>query len=132
MNSELQAFFDSYRAAFDRLDAAAIAAHFAVPGMLIDGAPRVWTRPEDILANMVALVALYRDGGYAGASCSLAELLLQGADNAVANLVWTVARREGLAPWRFRTGYTLHRFADGWKIVLCTAYEERVARTSEA
>ena len=131
MNSELQAFFDSYRAAFDRLDAAAIAAHFAVPGMLIDGVPRIWLQQADIVANMDKLVALYRDGGYAGASFVIEGRLPQGEDGATVNIAWTIARHDAV-PWRFRTGYTLHRFADGWKIVLCTAYEERAARTSEA
>lgn len=129
MADQITAFLDSYRDAFNALDAAAIGRHFALPAMLMDGAPVVWTTADQITANMQALTGLYRDKGFSAATYVIDALLPQGADDAVVNLLWTVERRQG-PQWRFRTGYNLRRFGDGWKIVLCTAYEERAARIS--
>lgn len=129
MPAEIAAFFDSYRDAFDRLDADGIAGHFALPSMLIDGETRVWARRDEIVANMDGLLGLYRNSGYASAAYTVEELLWQGKENAVVNIRWIIARH-GAAAWRFCTGYNLRRFVDGWKIVACTAYEESWARRS--
>lgn len=120
-------FFDSYRAAFDALDARAVAAHFAAPSMLIEDKAHVWMTADEVAANMERLLALYRDNGYAGASYEIESSMPQGDAAVTANLIWTIARQGG-APWRFRTSYTLRWVDDVWKIVLCIAYEERAAR----
>ena len=55
----------------------------------------------------------------------LAGLLLQGSDFAVADVEWTIERQRNLEPWRFRTTYNLRRTEGGWRVLLCTAYEEK-------
>lgn len=127
MTAGIVTFFESYRAAFDRLDARGLAAHFAVPSMLIDEQAYTWASEADVIADIEKLLTLYRNSGFVNATYEIANSLPQGDDGVTANLFWTIARRSGL-PWRFHTGYTLRRFDGAWKIVLCIAYEERSAR----
>ncbi len=127
MTAGITAFFDSYRTAFDALDAAAVAAHFAVPSMLIDEKAHTWASQDDVIADVQKLLTLYRNSGFVSATYEVANSLPQGEDGVTANLYWTIARSSG-TPWRFHTGYTLRRFDEQWKIVLCIAYEERSAR----
>ena len=58
----------------------------------------------------------------------LSSLDLRGADLSRADLTnadlrWTIEWRDG-QPWRFNTTYNLVRSADGWRVLLCTAYTE--------
>jgi ketosteroid isomerase-like protein len=129
MTAGITTFFESYRAAFDALDARAVAAHFAVPSMLFDEKAYTWATEEDVHADIQKLLTLYRDSGFVSATYEVANTLPQGDDGVTANLFWTITRSSG-APWRFHTGYTLRRLDNQWKIVLCIAYEERSARGS--
>ena len=74
---------------------------------------------------MVALCKLYRENGYASAHFMSQAFLSQGSHFALADLSWTIRRTEGLEPWRFNTGYNLMRTANGWRVLLCTAYSEQ-------
>jgi ketosteroid isomerase-like protein len=122
---EIDRFFASYRAAFDRLDAAAIAAHYAVPSILCTPTGRVaWTDPAAVIENMRQVCERYRAGGYRHASWETVVDGARGASHATVDLLWTVEREGGLPPWRFRTGYELQRVDGAWRIVLCVAYEE--------
>ena len=47
------------------------------------------------------------------------------SDFAIADLGWTVQRTGGQAPWSFHTTYNLARTPAGWRILLCTAYQEQ-------
>jgi hypothetical protein len=76
---------------------------------------------------MRRLLNSYRAGGFVSAHFALEQVVEQGNDDAVAEVTWTLERRDA-PPWRFRTGYNLHR-ADGiWRIVVCTAWQESEAR----
>jgi hypothetical protein len=124
---EILAFFDRYRDAFNRLDADAIAHLFAVPSGLLSGSTYVhWPDFASIHRNMLELCELYRSQGYDAARYEVAWGAALGTHAGIADLAWTIERREGLEPWRFHTAYTLTRGADGWRILLCTAYEERL------
>lgn len=129
MPADIAAFLDSYRDAFNRLDAEAIAGHFALPSMLAEREILVWTERAQIVANMQGLLGVYREGGFDRADYAVEALMPQGADVSVATLLWTVTRGDRRAPWRFHTAYTLRRFGSEWKIILCVAYEESAART---
>lgn len=124
------AFLDSYASAFNAQDADAIAAHFALPCILIDGDPILWATPDQVVANMQRLIGLYRESGFRAAGYAIDALLPQGADALVLNLLWTLTR-DPRPQWQFRTGYTLRRIDDAWKITFCMAYEERISRASE-
>ena len=130
MQDEIEQFFRSYCAAYNRLDPSGVSAHVALPCILVARDSAIWTTREQVHANMARLVARYRKNGFEQADCALANLKLPGRDEAVADVLWTI-RRGAQAPWSFHTGYNLHRFADGWRIVLCTAYEEERVRDDE-
>jgi hypothetical protein len=53
------------------------------------------------------------------------HFISQGTDFAVADVAWTIEREAGAEPWHFNTTYNLRRTAEGWRVVLCTAYEEK-------
>jgi hypothetical protein len=114
MQDEIERFLRSYRDAYNRLDPGGIAAHVALPSLLVARDCVLWTTREQVQSNMEGLV----------------RLMMQGPDDAVADVLWTI-RRGAAAPWRFHTGYNLHRTAEGWRILLCTAYDEQRARGDE-
>jgi len=128
---DIRDFFDRYREAFDRMDGDAIAALYSVPsGIVSDGVYLHWPSAAPIRENMRALCELYSDNGYSRALYAAAAFLPQGSDNAIADVVWTIERRGERAAWRFNTTYNLLRTPDGWRVLLCTAYQEkRLAHT---
>ena len=125
VQAELQRFFASYREAFNRLDPEAISRHFCVPSVMTSHAgDAIWADASQIRANMVALCEHYRTHGFVAAEFELRAFIDQPPDHAVADLQWTI-RRSGARPSsRFRTGYNLRRESSGWRVLLCTAYEE--------
>jgi hypothetical protein len=123
--ADLRDFFDRYRNAFQALDGAAVAALYAVPSAIAqDGALTVWTGREAIAANMAALCALYRERGWRSASYEVAQWWPQGDAYAVADLRWCIAWQGDAPPWIFHTTYNLVRGEAGWRVLLCTAYDE--------
>ena len=126
MPAEIRAFFEHYREAFDRLDGEAVARLYAVPsGIASDSGYTHWATFEPIRANMVALCTLYRENGYASATFDPVAFLAQGENHAVVDLLWSIERSGKLEPWRFKTTYNLMRTAVGWRVLLCTAYDEK-------
>lgn len=132
--ADLKAFFDTYREAFNRLDGAAVARLYAVPsGIASDRGYTHWPAFEPIRDNMDALCALYREHGFAASHFDIAAFIPQGNDHAVADLAWTIERTDGQDAWCFHTTYNLVRRGRGWRVLLCTAYqEEALAPKDEA
>jgi ketosteroid isomerase-like protein len=127
MPRDITEFFEQYRDAFNRLDGDAIANLYCVPsGIVGDRGLTAWQSREPIAENMVALCALYQANGYKRAHFQPNQFISQGADFAVADVAWTIEREGGAEPWRFHTTYNLCRTAEGWRVVLCTAYEEKL------
>ena len=125
MRADLRRFFELYRDAFNRLDPEAISQLFCVPSMITSPLGSVvWTEAGQIQANMVALCERYRADGFAAAEFAARGCIDQPPDHAVVDLEWTIHRGGGRPSRSFRTGYNLSREAEGWRIVLCTAYEE--------
>jgi hypothetical protein len=125
MRADLRRFFELYRDAFNRLDPEAIARLFSVPSMITSPLGSVvWNEAGQIHANMVALCERYRSHGFAAAEFAARDLIEQPPDHAVVDLEWTIHRSGGRPSRSFRTGYNLRREPQGWRIVLCTAYEE--------
>ena len=126
MPAEIRAFFERYREAFDQFDGEAVAHLYAVPsGIASDSGYTHWPTFEPIRANMVALCALYRESGYASATFVPVAFLAQGENYAVADISWNIERSGQREPWRFNTTYNLVRTAEGWRVLLCTAYSEK-------
>jgi hypothetical protein len=125
MPTEIRDFFEHYREAFDRLDGDAVARLYAVPsGILTADGYRHWPDFASVRANMVALCELYRRNGYVAARFEPAWVLEQGPTAAVADVVWRIERDGGREPWNFHTTYNLVRSPVGWRVLLCTAYDE--------
>ena len=126
MPRDITEFFEQYRDAFNRLDGDAIANLYCVPsGIVSDRGLTTWQSREPIAENMVALCALYRANGYKQAHFQPYHFISQGTDFAVADVAWTIEREGEAEPWRFHTTYNLCRTGEGWRVVLCTAYEEK-------
>ncbi len=64
LHSTLSTFFDSYRSAFERQDAAAIADHFAYPGLVTSDAGEITLVPitnrQEWLGRLEQLLGMYR------------------------------------------------------------------------
>ena len=126
MPADVQRFFEDYRDAFNRLDGDAVARLYCVPsGIAHDKGYTHWPTFESVRANMVALCDLYRSHGFESAHFEPSSFQAQGEKFGVADLAWTVDRRDGQEAWRFRTSYNLMRTDEGWRVLLCTAYEEK-------
>jgi hypothetical protein len=126
---EIRAFFETYREAFNRLDGKAVARLYAVPsGIAADSGYKHWSSLEPIIENMANLCRLYADNGFVSAVFEPVAFINQGHDFAVADLSWSIARTRGLEPLRFKTTYNLMRTADGWRVFLSTAYQEKTLR----
>jgi hypothetical protein len=126
MPRDVTDFFEQYCDAFNRLDGDAIADLFCVPsGIVSDSGLTAWQSREPIAENMVALCALYRANGYKRAHFQPSRFISQGTDLAIADVAWTIEREAGVEPWHFHTTNNLRRTNEGWRIVLCTAYEEK-------
>ena len=118
-------FFDDYCAAFNALDGTAVAALYALPSALAQGEQFAhWHERDAIVANMTTLCAYYREHGFRTARYLITGALPQGPNHAVVDIAWQIERNAGLPTWTFRTGYNMVRTPDGWRIRLCTAYEE--------
>jgi ketosteroid isomerase-like protein len=125
---QIEEFLASYRDAFDSGDPAAVARHIAAPCLLVERETTVWSTDEEILQAMTRLLAFYRESGAGRAHFVVERLLPQGKSDVVANVAWTIDRSDGRDSWNFRTGYNLRRSDEKWRIVCCTAYEEREVR----
>jgi hypothetical protein len=125
MPTEIRLFFDQYREAFNLLDGKAVAQLYAVPsGIVSNSGYTHWPTFEPIRDNMVALCELYRQHGFSSARFEPGVFVPQGEDHAFADVSWQI-ERVGQEPWCFNTSYNLLRTAQGWRVLLCTAYSEK-------
>jgi hypothetical protein len=72
---------------------------------------------------MNALCSLYMTRGYKSASWQPRSFIQQGEQYAVADIQWCIEWDQE-PPWLFATTYNLVCTVQGWKVLLCTAYEE--------
>jgi hypothetical protein len=125
MPAEIRDFFDSYRDAFNRLDGRAISAHYDLPAMIVHaGGNGVFMDAAALDANNIALCDQYSQNGFVRADYIAGAFLPQGEDFCVADLAWTITRRDQ-APQQFNTSYSLAKRNNQWKVAAVTAYQER-------
>jgi len=134
-HAEVQSFFETYRAAFNRLDGDAVAELWHTPSAITDTRSgeataqlTLWSDDAAMRANHRALCEIYRHNGYDHADFEIVDCIGLGANHAFANLQWSLWRRDGSLLQEFRTGYTLLRTAAGPKVLLVTAYQEDIGR----
>lgn len=132
---EVQAFFETYRDAFNRLDGDAVAELWHTPSAITntrtgEASAQLACWPEDaaMRANHRVLCDAYRGSGYHHADFTLVDCISLGANHAFANLRWTLWHDDGSLLQAFHTGYNLLRTAGGPKVLLVTQYEEDIAR----
>ena len=125
MPSDVHSFFEGYRDAFNRLDGDAVSAHYDVPAMIAHaGGIGVFADIEALEANNGALCAQYAHSGFMRAAFAERSFVPQGNDFCVADLAWSITRKDQVAQC-FNTSYALARRCGNWKIFCVTAYEER-------
>ena len=128
-HAEVQAFFETYREAFNRLDGDAVADLWHTPSAIANRGEAAaqltwWSEDEPMRANHRGLCGLYRGNGYRRAEFEIADCVSLGADHAFANLHWTLWRANNSLQQAFHTGYNLMGTASGPKVLLVAAYEE--------
>jgi hypothetical protein len=136
--TEVQAFFEAYRDAFNRLDGDAVAALWHTPSAITNTRSgeasaqlTLWSADAPMRANHRALCDLYRGNGYRDARFEIVDCINLGAHHAFANVHWSLWRHDGSLLQEFRTGYNLLRTAEGPKVLLVTQYEEDIARMKQ-
>jgi hypothetical protein len=121
---DIELFFSQYCAAFNLLDGERIAQFYALPSGLAQNCQYIhWRDFDAVKSNMLDLCHFYTANAYKKATFIISSMIKQGANHAIAHLYWTIERAD-LAPWTFHTSYNLIYTEQGWRILLCTAYEE--------
>ena len=133
MPHEITAFFEAYRDAFNSLDGHKVADLYAEPsGIAQDAAYTHWPSRKPVRENMIALCEIYKEKGFARADFAPRQFIDQGENHAVADLLWRIEWNEEQEPWQFKTTYNLVRTAEGWRVLLCTAYSEAALHKAES
>ncbi len=124
----VRGFFDFYRDAFSALDGDAVAALWHTPsGIAQNGSVTWWTQPQPVRDNMLALCGVYREAGFARTEFELMAVHSLGAQFAWTDVQWTIYRQDDSVLQRFRTAYHLIHTVQGWRVLMCTAYQEDLA-----
>ena len=82
-------------------------------------------------ASLRSEVVAFLDG-YAEASCQSFEIKILGRHSVLVDVLWRIERARAAEPQRFHTAYNLVRQEEGWRVLLCTAYEEARPTRSRA
>jgi hypothetical protein len=132
-HAETQAFFEAYRDAFNRLDGDAVADLWndrsAISSSAAGGVAQLtwWSDDAPMRHNHRALCDVYRRADYARADFHIQQHVPMGPDHAFAHLHWTLQRSDASVLQQFHTGYQLLRTAQGPKVLLAVAHEERLS-----
>ncbi len=133
--TETQAFFETYRDAFNRLDGDAVADLWHSSSGISDsggedGHARLtwWSSDAPMRANHRALCDAYRHNGYWRADFELEAQVPMGPNHAFAHVHWTLKRHDGSLLQQFHTGYHLMRTAQGPQVLLAVAHQENLSR----
>jgi hypothetical protein len=132
--TETQAFFETYRDAFNRLDGDAVADLWHSSSGITDsggtdGSARLtwWNDDAPMRANHRALCDDYRGNDYQRADFQLVEHVPLGQNHAFAHLHWVLQRHDGSTLQQFHTGYQLMRTAQGPRVLLAVAHQENLS-----
>lgn len=129
---DLQEFLTAYRAAFNALDGNRVADLWHTPCGIANekagqGALTWWAQEAPMRANHVALCEWYRQCGFARTDFEVLHHQPLGPSHATVHLAWTIWHQDGRVLQAFNTHYQLIKQAQGWRVLLCTAYQENMA-----
>lgn len=114
MTDDLQAYFERYAAAFEAYDAAAIAAHYAVPALLVrDGVPTTLDSPAAVRDSVERLLDLHRAWGVETSRVAAVAEVEAAPEHRIARVDWRLGRRASRVRWTYTTTYVLVQAADG-------------------
>lgn len=109
--TDVTGFFESYRLAFERLDASAIADHFAYPSQMTSDTGEIVLLPvvtkPDWTRQIEQLLAMYRAIGFA--SARILNLALTELSPRLVQVVvdWALQDKTGSLLYTFQATYTL-------------------------
>jgi len=127
IQTSVSAFFDSYRAAFERGDAAAVADHFVYPGHVTSDAGEIVLVPitnrQEWLGKLEQLLGMYR--AIRLSSAHVLDLTLTEISSRLvqAQLHWDLRDAAGLRLYDFVASYTLAN-GDGAFRITAIAHNE--------
>ena len=106
--ARVHAMLDAYGAAFEAYDAPTIAAHFAVPTLLVrDGTATTLDGPADVLDSVERLLDLHRAWGVETARIAALAVVETAPAHVVARVDWRLGRRASRVRWTYTTTYVL-------------------------
>ena len=135
-DKEVQAFFDSYRSAFEKRDAADIALHFRFPLHVTGDAGQVTTvvvpsidawRPQ-----LERLLGAYQQFGVSTAEVLSSQITRFSPRLLLAAIKWRLVNEAGAPIYEFEATYTLTQSDDGLKVVAIAHNEQLRAREAMA
>ncbi len=120
IQASVSAFFDSYRTAFERQDAAAIADHFAYPGLVASDTGEIVLVPvtnrQEWIGRVEQLLGMYRVIGF-GSARILALALIEISPRLVtAQIHWALHTAAGERLYDFEAIYTVAQTAGAFHI----------------
>lgn len=123
VESELDAFFATYRAAYAARDVGAIREHYGVPLLSVTPDDLVWMETGEAVEKvMAAYLDTLPDDFDRGEIDELVYHLLTD-DAVVASSAWTRYTADGEVFEELGTTYLLHRGDDGWRIVALVLHD---------
>ncbi len=135
-DKEVQAFFESYRSAFEKRDATAIALHFRFPLHVTGDAGQVTTVVVPSIdawkPQLERLLGAYQQFGVATAEVLSSQITRFSPRLAVAAIKWRLVNAAGAAIYEFEATYTLAQSDDGLKVVAIAHNEQLRAREAMA
>ncbi len=113
MTDDLRAYFERYAAAFEAYDAGAVAAHYAVPALLIrDGVPTTLDSPAAVRDSVERLLDLHRAWGVETSRVAAVAEVEAAPEHRIARVDWRLGRRASRVRWTYTTTYVLVQAAD--------------------
>ena len=111
LHSSISAFFDSYRSAFERQDAAAIADHFVYPGHVTSDAGEIVLVPitnrQEWIGKVEQLLGMYRAIGVGSARVLDLKLTEISPQLLQAHIHWALYTAVGERLYDFEATYTV-------------------------
>ncbi|HEX9952771.1 MAG TPA: hypothetical protein VGB53_13445 [Rubricoccaceae bacterium] len=116
--ARVHAMLDAYGAAFEAYDAPAIAAHFAVPTLLVrDGTTTTLDSPADVLDSVERLLDLHRAWGVETSRIAALAVVETAPAHVIARVDWRLGRRASRLRWTYTTTYVLVPGAPGGLLI---------------
>ena len=121
---DLAPFFERYAQAFVDFDAAAIAACYLTPCLLVrDGEAEALATAEAVTESVDALLALHRAWDVQKVRAEDVEILEDGPAHAVVRVDWKLGRPRTRLRWLFSTTYTVVPAGDDWRIAVAVTHD---------